>query len=80
MIMRENMEIKILGTGCPKFKALEKLTHEVVEQNGIRLHAGFKDPSKVTGTEEYIWSEFHKVRDEIKTLFYKFYFENIKKQ
>jgi small redox-active disulfide protein 2 len=36
MIMRENMEIKILGTGCAKCKALEKLTHEVVEQNGIQ--------------------------------------------
>ena len=29
------MEIKVLGTGCPKCKALEKLTREVVEQNGI---------------------------------------------
>lgn len=29
------MEIKILGTGCPKCKALEKLTREVIEQNGI---------------------------------------------
>lgn len=29
------MEIKILGTGCPKCKTLEKLTHDVVEQNGI---------------------------------------------
>ncbi|MBV5312669.1 MAG: TM0996/MTH895 family glutaredoxin-like protein [Prolixibacteraceae bacterium] len=29
------MEIKILGTGCPKCKSLEKLTREVVEQNGI---------------------------------------------
>ena len=28
------MEIKILGTGCPKCKTLEKLTREVVEQNG----------------------------------------------
>jgi small redox-active disulfide protein 2 len=27
------MEIKILGTGCPKCKTLEKLTREVVEQN-----------------------------------------------
>ena len=31
-----NMEIKILGTGCPKCKTLEKLTREVVEQNGIQ--------------------------------------------
>ena len=29
------MEIKILGPGCPKCKALEKLTREVVEQNNI---------------------------------------------
>jgi small redox-active disulfide protein 2 len=29
-----NMEIKILGTGCPKCKTLEKFTREVVEQNG----------------------------------------------
>lgn len=29
------MEIKILGTGCPKCKALEKLTREVVDQNDI---------------------------------------------
>ncbi|MCK9413925.1 MAG: thioredoxin family protein [Prolixibacteraceae bacterium] len=29
------MEIKILGTGCPKCKSLEKLTREVVEHNGI---------------------------------------------
>ena len=30
------MEIKILGTGCAKCKALEKLTREVVAQNGIQ--------------------------------------------
>ncbi len=30
------MEIKILGTGCPKCKSLEKLTREVVEKNGIK--------------------------------------------
>ena len=29
------MEIKILGTGCPKCKTLEKLTRDVVEQNGL---------------------------------------------
>jgi small redox-active disulfide protein 2 len=29
------MNIKILGTGCPKCKTLEKLTREVVEQNGF---------------------------------------------
>jgi small redox-active disulfide protein 2 len=29
------MEIKILGTGCPKCKSLEKLARQVVEQNNI---------------------------------------------
>lgn len=29
------MEIKILGPGCPKCKTLEKLTNEVIAQNGI---------------------------------------------
>jgi len=29
------MQILILGTGCPKCKTLEKMTREVVEQNGI---------------------------------------------
>ena len=29
------MEIKVLGTGCPKCKTLEKLTRGIVEQNGL---------------------------------------------
>lgn len=29
------MEIKILGSGCPKCKNLEKITREVVEANGF---------------------------------------------
>ena len=29
------MEIKILGTGCPKCKTLEKVTREAVEETGI---------------------------------------------
>lgn len=29
------MEIKILGPGCPRCKTLEKITREIVEQNGI---------------------------------------------
>ena len=28
-------EIKILGSGCTKCKTLEKMTRDVVEQNGI---------------------------------------------
>ena len=29
------MNIKVLGSGCHKCKTLEKLTRDVVEQNGI---------------------------------------------
>ncbi len=32
------MEIKVLGTGCPKCKTLDKLTREVVAQNGIEAN------------------------------------------
>ena len=30
-----SMEVKILGTGCPKCKTLEQLTRDVVNKNGI---------------------------------------------
>jgi arsenate reductase len=42
---------------------------------GHRLHMGFKDPSNATGSEEFIMDEFRKIRDEIKSAFYKFYKE-----
>lgn len=42
-----------------------------------RLHIGFDDPSHATGTEEFIWSEFIRVRDEIKEAFYKLYKDEI---
>jgi len=45
-----------------------------------RLHIGFDDPSHAIGTEEFIWSEFIRVRDEIKERFYKLYEEEIKPQ
>jgi len=45
-----------------------------------RLHMGFEDPSHAKGTDEFIWSEFRRVRDEIKKRFYKFYTDNLKKQ
>lgn len=38
-----------------------------------RLHIGFDDPSHAKGTEEYIWSEFIRVRDEIRERFYELY-------
>jgi arsenate reductase (thioredoxin) len=43
-----------------------------------RLHIGFDDPSHVTGNDDYIHSEFIRVRDEIKKGFYKLYKEKIK--
>ena len=55
---------------CPAF--LGKVKH--------RLHIGFDDPSHAVGTEEFIWSEFIRVRDEIKEAFYKLYLEEIKPQ
>lgn len=45
-----------------------------------RLHLGFDDPSFATGTDEFIWSEFIRVRDEIKAEFHTFYTEQIKPQ
>ena len=53
---------------CPAF--LGKVKH--------RIHIGFDDPSHAVGSEEFIWSEFIRVRDEIKEVFYKFYIENIR--
>src|ERR1035437_7072579 len=48
---------------CPVFPG--KVRH--------RLHMGFEDPSKASGSEEFIMSEFRRIRDEIKTTFYRFY-------
>ena len=44
-----------------------------------RLHIGFEDPSNATGSEEFIMSEFRRVRDENRTEFEKLYRTNIKK-
>ena len=45
-----------------------------------RLHIGFDDPSRAMGTPEFIAGEFRRVRDEIKTRFYRLYAEEIKPQ
>lgn len=55
---------------CPAF--FGKVKH--------RLHIGFEDPSHAVGTEEFIWSEFIRIRDEIKESFWKLYVEEIKPQ
>jgi len=43
-----------------------------------RLHMGFEDPSNATGSEEFIMSEFRRVRNLIREEFRKFYEENLK--
>lgn len=42
-----------------------------------RIHMGFEDPSKITGTNEFILSEFRRIRDEIKNVFCEFYKKQI---
>ena len=46
----------------------------------IRLHIGFEDPSHAIGTEDFVLSEFRRVRNEIKNAFYKLYIDDIKPQ
>ena len=48
---------------CPVFTG--KVKH--------RLHIGFDDPAKVAGNNEYILSEFRRIRNEIKRDFREFY-------
>ena len=48
---------------CPAF--IGKVKH--------RLHIGFDDPSHAVGSEEFIWSEFERVREEIRVGFLEFY-------
>ena len=38
-----------------------------------RLHMGFEDPSHASGSDEFIMSEFRRIRDQIKNEFYTFY-------
>lgn len=55
---------------CPAF--MGKVKH--------RLHMGFDDPSHAVGSDEFVWSEFIRVRNEIKETFSKFYNDEIKPQ
>lgn len=40
---------------------------------GKRMHIGFDDPSRATGTPEFIVREFRRVREEIRVRFYDLY-------
>ena len=53
---------------CPTFTGKVK----------TRLHIGFDDPSFAEGTEEFIRSEYLRVRNEIKDSFFKLYTDEIK--
>jgi arsenate reductase (thioredoxin) len=53
---------------CPVFPG--KVKH--------RLHIGFEDPSKATGSDEFIWSEFRRIRDEIRKKFYDLYIKQLR--
>jgi len=46
-----DMEIKILGTGCPKCRSLEKLTREVVEK--YRIQATVEKIEDITEIMKY---------------------------
>lgn len=52
---------------CPAF--MGKVKH--------RVHMGFEDPSEATGSDEYVWNEFRRIRDGIKEAFYTFYNEEV---
>lgn len=47
---------------------------------GKRLHLGFADPSEAQGSDEFIMSEFRRVRDEIKKQIAEFYVTEILKR
>ena len=53
---------------CPVFTG--KVKH--------RLHIGFEDPSHIKGSEDFILSEFRRIRDMIKREFWEFYLRNLK--
>ena len=45
---------------------------------GKRVHIGFIDPAKATGTDDQIMTVFRQVRDEIRTKFAAYYANEIK--
>jgi arsenate reductase len=45
-----------------------------------RLHMGYEDPSHAKGSDEFILSEFYRIRDQIKNDFHQLYVEQLKPQ
>ena len=54
---------------CPRFSG----------KVGKRLHIGFPDPAKATGTDDEKMAIFRKVRDDIRVRFREFYLTEVKK-
>lgn len=55
---------------CPLFTG--KVKH--------RLHMGFEDPAKATGSREEVEQVFQNIRDQIKKTFYRFYLDITEKK
>lgn len=55
---------------CPAFEGTVK----------HRLHFGFDDPSRATGSPGFIESEFRRVRDKIRQKFYRFYMDELREE
>ncbi len=71
--LNENFDYVITVCGnaeenCPVFTGNVK----------YRLHMGFDDPAEAKGSEDYIISEFIRIRNEIKRKFLDFYKANLK--
>jgi len=71
--LQEEWDIVITVCGganeaCPAFSGQVK----------TRLHIGFDDPSEAEGSDEFIQSEFIRVRDGIKDAFFQLYLKQIK--
>ncbi|MDY0182137.1 MAG: arsenate reductase ArsC [Proteiniphilum sp.] len=45
-----------------------------------RLHMGYEDPSHAKGSDEFILSEFYRIRDQIENDFHQLYVEQLKPQ
>jgi arsenate reductase (thioredoxin) len=43
-----------------------------------RLHIGFEDPCRITGSDEFVLNEYRRIRDLIKKEFRSFYETNLK--
>ncbi len=45
-----------------------------------RIHIGFEDPAMSRGTEAFVLSKYRRIRDEIKSAFFRFYTDSLVKE